>query len=435
MIHRLTIKIHANNIDIINTHEHTDREEVRNKKKLDFFYLFPLIYISSDLLKCGLKDKDFFRMEQEDVSFEEKWNNFIKYWPLVENTTYARVVKIMLKDLFGVSVMNKENAIKVGEVLRSTNKNGYYKKILKDKCNIKTNILDLGEIDSNQYRAISLVDRELFSPVMKFDNFINVNSAEVLSEIEESDDTSIHSFKDYENIFEKRFNYLLKNKAIGIKIAISYFRTLKIEKFSTHEAEKAFNEVLKTRFDTIMRDHIFEAVPAKEIKPFQDYILYKLFNLAEKHNLPVQIHTGFLEGAGKYINYSNPELLLPILMEFKKINFDIFHLSWPYTDNLIAIAKMFRNVFIDFCWNHIVSEKLSQDALEICLQVLPMTKIFGFGGDYTIVEGTYAHLKIAKENISTVLAKMVVINRIDIKSAYRIADMILSQNISRIYNI
>ena len=422
-------------ISIISTHEHTDLEETRNKKKLDFFYLLPSYYVISDILKSGLPDKDFFRMEKEDVRFEEKWNNFIKYWPLVENTTYARVFKIILKDLFDVTKINKKSAVKVEEILRKTNKKGYYKKILKDKCNIKTSILDFLEVGVEDYKSFSLIDRELFSPVMKFDDFINVNSAKVISAIEETDNISIHSFKNYENIFIKRFNYFLDNKAIGIKIAISYFRTLEIEKYTRDEAERAFNKVLKIRSDKLMRDHEHDAISFKEIKPFQDFILYKLFNLAEKYNLPVQIHTGFLEGSGKYLNYSNPELLLPIFMEFEKVNFDIFHLSFPYTDSLIAIAKMFRNVYVDFCWSHMVSESISKNSLEKCIEVLPITKIFGFGGDYTIVEGTYAHLKIAKENISEVLTNLVIRNRIDLKSAYKIAEMILNQNISRVFNI
>ena len=211
--------------------------------------------------------------------------------------------------------------------------------------------------------------------------------------------------------------------------------SLNIEKFSRSDAEKSFNRLLDTRCDRIMKDHEHEAISASEIKPFQDYILYKLINLAEEFKLPVQIHTGFLEGSGNYVNNSNPELLLPIFMEFEKVNFDIFHLSWPYTSNIISIVKMFRNVHIDFCWNHIISEKLARDTLEICIQAIPLTKILAFGGDYLIAEGTYAHLKIAKENIANVLTDMILVKRIDIRLACRIADMILNKNILKIFNI
>lgn len=428
------INDYLDEIQIISTHEHIEREEERNKKELNFFYLFPH-YISSDLLKCGMPENVFLKLGEENVDFNQIWKYFIKYWQMVENTTYARVIKIILKDLFNITEVNKKNAETVTDMLNKTNKSGYYKKILKDKCNLKTSILDLLEVSSEDYRSFSLIDKSLFSPVMKFDDFININSAKILNKFEKEDNFSIHSFKDYEELFENRFKYFLNNGAIGIKIAISYFRTLNIEKFSRSDAEKSFNKLLNTRIDRIMIDHEHEAISATEIKPFQDYILYKLIDLAEEFKLPVQIHTGFLEGSGNYVNNSNPELLIPIFMEFEKVNFDIFHLSWPYTSNIISIVKMFRNVYIDFCWSHIVSERLARDALEVCIQAIPLTKIFAFGGDYLIVEGTYAHLRIAKENIANVLTDMISSKRIDLKLAYRITDMILNKNISNIFNI
>ena len=429
------INKYLDEIQVISTHEHIEREEVRNKKKLNFFYLFPQNYISSDLLKCGMPENIFFRLGEEKIDFHEVWESFIKYWPMVENTTYARVIKIILKDLFNITEINKKNAEKVTDALNENNKPGYYEKILKDKCNLKTSILDPLEVGSGDYRNFSSIDKSLFSPVMKFDDFININSARILSKFEKEDNFSIHGLKEYEELFENRFKYFLDNGAVGIKIAISYFRTLNIEKFSRSDAEKSFNRLLDTRCDRIMKDHEHEAISASEIKPFQDYILYKLINLAEEFKLPVQIHTGFLEGSGNYVNNSNPELLLPIFMEFEKVNFDIFHLSWPYTSNIISIVKMFRNVHIDFCWNHIISEKLARDTLEICIQAIPLTKILAFGGDYLIAEGTYAHLKIAKENIANVLTDMILVKRIDIRLACRIADMILNKNILKIFNI
>ena len=85
-------------IQVISTHEHIEREEVRNKKELNFFHLFPQNYISSDLLKCGMPENIFFKLGTEEINFDEMWESFIKYWPLVENTTYARVINIILKD-------------------------------------------------------------------------------------------------------------------------------------------------------------------------------------------------------------------------------------------------------------------------------------------------------------------------------------------------
>ena len=39
--------------------------------------------------------------------------------------------------------------------------------------------------------------------------------------------------------------------------------------------------------------------------------------------------------------------------------------------------------------------------------MVPNTKIFGFGGDYSIVEKVYGHLKMARQDIACVLAEKV----------------------------
>jgi predicted TIM-barrel fold metal-dependent hydrolase len=391
------------------------------------------------MLSAGMSFEDYYKMQYEDTDFDEKWDIFEKFWPYVRNTTYARAIKIILNDLFNISSINKENAIKVSETLNSTNKKGYYKKIIKQKCNIKVVILDflnvITALNLGDYKLFSSVKNGLFFQVMKFDSIICINSAKNLSKIEKEDDFSIHSLKHYEEILERRFHYFLNNGAVGIKIGLAYHRTLNIGKATRADAEKAFNKILGIRDDELLRSILDpDAISFKDIKPFQDYIIYKLLYLAEDHKLPVQIHTGLLEGSGNYLGNSNPELLIPIFMEFKKINFDIFHLSWPYSDNLIAIAKMFKNVFVDFCWTHVISEKVAIDILEKSIQAIPIVKIFGFGGDYFMVEGTYAHLKIAKENIAHVLTKMILNKRITLNYAYEISEMILNKNIACIFN-
>ena len=37
------------------------------------------------------------------------------------------------------------------------------------------------------------------------------------------------------------------------------------------------------------------------------------------------------------------------------MDFDIFHIGYPYQQTLSALAKNFANVYIDMCWAHIIS--------------------------------------------------------------------------------
>jgi hypothetical protein len=58
-------------------------------------------------------------------------------------------------------------------------------------------------------------------------------------------------------------------------------------------------------------------------------------------------------------------------------------------------------------WMHIIDPAQARSALAEWLDLVPNTKIFGFGGDYRFVEKVYGHLKLAKQNIARVLADKV----------------------------
>ena len=73
----------------------------------------------------------------------------------------------------------------------------------------------------------------------------------------------------------------------------------------------------------------------------------------------------------------------------------------------MAIAKMFPNAFVDFCWTHILSPASARRALDEIIDAVPANKILGFGGDYRHVELSFAHSLIARDNIARVLSARV----------------------------
>ena len=82
----------------------------------------------------------------------------------------------------------------------------------------------------------------------------------------------------------------------------------------------------------------------------------------------------------------------------------LLHAGIPWMKETGIMSKYFRNVFIDMAWDHIISPEMSIEALKTWIDMVPRNKIFGFGGDYTVVEKVYGHLHMAKENIAKALA-------------------------------
>ncbi|GAF70517.1 unnamed protein product, partial [marine sediment metagenome] len=123
--------------------------------------------------------------------------------------------------------------------------------------------------------------------------------------------------------------------------------------------------------------------------------------------LPIQIHTGLQGGTGNIITNTNPVHLVNLFIEYPQAKFDIFHASYPYTGELTTLAKNFPNVYADLCWMYLISPYAARRILSEWIETVPSNKIFGFGGDCLIVEGAYAHAKMARDNIARVLAEKV----------------------------
>jgi predicted TIM-barrel fold metal-dependent hydrolase len=173
-------------------------------------------------------------------------------------------------------------------------------------------------------------------------------------------------------------------------------------------------------------------------RPFrrlEDHMFHQVVRLAEAHRLPFQIHTGLQAGNAGFIENTKPTLLTNLFQMYPKVKFDLFHIGYPYQQELAVLAKLFPNVYADFCWAHIVSPPGSRRALDEYLETVPVNKILGFGGDYRYPELTYAHAKIARSNVVQVLAAKVEAGLFNEDQAFEIGRMLLRDNAVHLFGV
>jgi predicted TIM-barrel fold metal-dependent hydrolase len=141
------------------------------------------------------------------------------------------------------------------------------------------------------------------------------------------------------------------------------------------------------------------------------------------------------EGNGGDITRSDPSLMINLFLEYPDINFDIFHIGYPYQAVLSALGKMYPNVFIDMCWAHIISPSASINALDDFLDAIPYNKISAFGGDYCFVDGIYGHLMISRQNVSRTLEAKIKRGVFNVDKALEIAKALYYDNPKRILQL
>ena len=192
------------------------------------------------------------------------------------------------------------------------------------------------------------------------------------------------------------------------------------------KASKIFNHI-PAPFDPFKSN---KGLSPSEANTLQDFLIHKLILLSIEHDVQWQIHTGNI-----WLEKANPSDLIPVLTEYKEANFDIFHASYPYVDELTTIARRLPNIYVDLCWVHGLSTNVAQRILNHWIDILPSHKILAFGGDYFQVESTYSHSVQARENVTRVLAERIERGSMTLEEAEILARRILRENADELFHL
>ena len=419
--------------ETIDTHEHLPCMEKDRDMETDVLKEYLSHYFNRDLVSAGLSREDYQIIIEEKIPVMQKWKIVEPYWELSRYTGYGRALDIVAKDIYSVDKIDSSTIELLNDKFLKTLKPGHFKKILKDKCRIKTCLLNVETLDEKynplEERSIHC-EKGFFSPVYRVDDLVFPAFRSQIKKIEKQSGVKVTSFCNWleavEIIIEKA--YMLGS--VALKNSLAYLRTLKYDRVSKDCAEKEFNRIYSTIH---MPD--WKETPVHTGKAFQDYMFHFILDIANRKNLIFQIHTGVQEGNGNRLSNSNPELLSNLFLEYTDVIFDLFHIGYPYQNEITVLAKNFPNVYIDMCWAHIVSPVASINALLEWFLTIPLNKISAFGGDYLFIDGVYGHLKIAQQNVAMALSLKVQDRLFDLDMAKKVAQMLFYENPKNIFRL
>ena len=425
---------------LVDTHEHLFSEEERSRAAVDFSYLLPH-YASSDLVSAGMprplleavrmplrpvlleraarirRPVSYATPARSDMTPEERWQAFELYWERIRHTGYGMCLRLAVRDLFGVPDISRQTHRTLSDAIAASAKPGWYQYVLKDRARIAVSLQD-------DNRAI--VDKRFFAPMVRLEHFAVARSREDLVRLEEEAGVAIHSLDNLLEAMRAALDRYLAEGAAGIKIGLAYRRTIRFEKVPKSDAERFFERIAA---------HLGEGPSWEEARPLQDFIVHQIIRLAIEHDLPIQIHTGLQEGNENLLTNSNPTLLANLFIEYREAKFDIFHGGYPYMGELLALAKNFPNVYLDLCWLYIISPSAGARMLHEAIETVPANKIFAFGGDFIIPEGSYGHSVMARRVVSRVLTEKVEDGYLTEEDGVRLGQGMLRDNPAALYRL
>ena len=389
-------------LDIISTHEHILSEKERLDIKPTFFTLSEH-YLQSDMISAGMPGP------------AKSWAEFEPWWRYAKHTGYGQALRIAIGDIYNISEISDATLPKIDAAITAANKPGLYQHVLKEKGRFH-----YGVLDDYWHGDPVRTDAKFFVLARKMDWFSSAAQASDIRKMEEVTGVAIPDVRGLKRALEKRLAQSLEAGMVTLKTTLAYSRPLRFEETTEAEAQ--------ADFELLMREP--QKTPPRRLS---DHIFHHLLQLAQDGRIPIQVHTGLQAGNGNVLENSRPTQLNNLFLKYPRVTFDLFHLGWPWVTEVAALAKIFRNVTVDFCWAWVISPTASRNALHEMLETVPSNKLFGFGGDYRMVELSYGHSRMARAGIAQVLAEKVVSGFCTETEAVELARMILHDNPARLF--
>jgi hypothetical protein len=403
---------------VVDHHEHAWRPfSARDAQEIDLPFFLYTGYLGGDLMAAGCPAQaalfDYLQDPKLPDGADHAWQTIRPFVERVRNTSYYRYVLRGLEELFGISEHDlfsdrwREASDRIRRHSRENKGDG---PSLLSRMRVTAMVLD-AKLPANRLQEVSLSDPRVLH-VARLDMFIHEERglADTLAEHRPAD------LDEWLAVFGNAFQAYLHAGAAGFKTGLAYNRRI------------AYADPSKDEVHRIFKGGLLGASQA-ERTAYQDFMVDRLCQLCVEADVPLQIHTGIQAGIRHVLEDTRPTLLTDLFRRHPDLRVDLFHGGYPWCIQAGLMAKYFPNVYIDGCWLHHISPSAYRAALTSWIEIVPMSKIFAWGGDHTAtLAHSYASLVLAKDLIADVLADLVQRSYFDLEFALLLARRILHDN-------
>ena len=352
-------------------------------------------------------------MDGSDPDIAERFEGIREAWDATQFTGYGEAVRLIAEHAYGIDELTGANIASAQEKIKMLRRPGERFRLLHDVANLDHTQTD----DKIWLCAPDSSGLNFFLYDLSWRSFCNgeIELEEIHAEtgIEVVDLRTLK--QGIEAIFAKH-----APTAIAVKAQHAYSRTLNWIERNDVEASAALRQVLTQ--------------PEEEISVetrlcLGDWCWARGVEQSIEHNLPFKIHTGYYAGNDRMpISRIPAGNMCDLFARYLDAKFVLMHISYPYTDELVALAKHYRNIWVDFCWAWSIDPYSSRDFLRRCLHAVPSNKLFAFGGDTHWPTSAMAYAIQARNEIRRALEGEIADGYMTEAQAMQIATRIMRDN-------
>ena len=403
---------HIQSIRLVDTHEHMKREVEWVENGPDILQDLFGNYVPADLVTAGASPDAMRNLMDASQDVASRFEGIRDAWEATQFTGYGEAVSLIAKHIYGLDELTGDGLAGANNLkgLRAPGKRYHI-------------LHDLAKLDHIQTDDFSWqCDPDTSGPTfflydLSWATFCNGQID--LSAIHAETGIEVNNLNSLKNAMMEIFENHARC-AIAVKSQHAYNRTLNWTERSDAEASTALNAVLTK--------------PAAEIDEatrlcLGDWCWARGVELATAYNLPFKIHTGYYAG-----NDRMPVRRIPagnmcaLFARYLNAKFVLMHIAYPYNDELVALAKHYRNIWVDFCWAWSIDPYSSRDFLRRCIHAVPSNKLFAFGGDTGWPTSAMAYAIQARNEIRRALEAEIADGYLSEKQAMAFATRIMRTN-------
>jgi hypothetical protein len=419
------IRQHADQVKVINTHEHQHQPEEYGNYKFRFYHLLAASYLSADVTSEGANGHNWKLMDS--LSLDQLWDIYGEALNCTRATSYYSQFVKGFRKLYGFSDLyfTEENIATLSSQIEDNYKD--YKSWFDNA--FQEAGFELMFIDQYWKPFNTEIDERYFALAFNINALVSASSKkpEKGSELggfykeAAGEGYKINDLNEYLAFCDHLFKKNVERKAICIKNSQAYSRTLFYENIAYEEARNLFAKPSAR-------------LPPMEAKKIEDFMFHWIIQKAVEYDLPVQIHTGYLAGNSNTLDNGQPVKLNNLFLQYPEAKFSLFHGGFPWTGEYAALGKMFPNVYLDLVWLPQISREEAVNSLDVMLDCVPYNKFF-WGGDCGLIEESVGSLEFAKDVISEVLSRRVARGLLTEEVALEIVDRIFRKNALEVFNL
>jgi hypothetical protein len=373
---------------LCDTHEHLVSENIYTSEPPDILRNLFQNYVPADLVVAGASQKAVDALlDGSNSDIRARFAGVQEAWAAVRHTGYGEAVRGIARELYDIDEITPDALERAQPRHAALCQPGERLRLLRDVAN-----LDHVQIDNFVMPCpVDASGPDFFFYDISWFSFCS--GAPDLPALATETGIEVRDLPSLRLAMEAVFTKHAPT-AIAVKSQHAYDRTLRWQERTDKEAAQALAAYL----------HDPEGMSEAEHLCLGDWCWARGAELCIEHDLPFKIHTGYYAGHSRMpVDRIRSGHLAPLLAKYLDARFVLMHIAYPYSMELIALAKHYPNVYVDLCWAWSIDPYSAGDFVRRYIHAAPANKLFVFGGDTGYPAAAVAYARQARRWLTRAL--------------------------------